>query len=80
MASQFPGEPEVDKYTNACKLVMKRRELERRPKFLGWETRRSGRRHDIWRRGCHDIAVPRHDEINELTARAILRVAGEMRE
>ena len=59
---------------------MKRRKLERRLKFLGWEPRRSGRRHDIWRRECHDIAVPRHDEINELTARAILRVAGETRE
>ncbi|MDW7761729.1 MAG: type II toxin-antitoxin system HicA family toxin [Acidobacteriota bacterium] len=57
---------------------MKRRELERRLRMLDWRIVRHGRRHDIWTRGEREIAVPRHPEINEYTARAILRsVKGE---
>jgi len=36
---------------------------------------RHGRRHDIWAREEREIVVPRHNEINELTAKAILREA-----
>ncbi len=52
---------------------MKRRELEDRLRALGWSLVRRGRRHDVWACGEHEVAVPRHVEINEYTARAILR-------
>ncbi|MBM3295558.1 MAG: type II toxin-antitoxin system HicA family toxin [Candidatus Aminicenantes bacterium] len=55
---------------------MKRRELEERLRSLGWLLVRRGGRHDIWARGEYEIAVPRHREINEYTARAIMRSAG----
>jgi mRNA interferase HicA len=55
---------------------MKRRELEQRLEQLGWRLSRHGGRHDVWRRGERELAVPRHREINEYTARAILKEAG----
>jgi predicted RNA binding protein YcfA (HicA-like mRNA interferase family) len=54
---------------------MKRRELEKRLQKLGWKLNRNGRRHDIWTNGEYEIAVPRHNEINEYTAKAILKEA-----
>jgi len=54
---------------------MKRREIERNLKALGWMLLRHGSRHDVWSRGLARLTVPRHDEINEHTARAILREA-----
>jgi len=54
---------------------MKRRELEKRLQKLGWKLDRHGRRPDIWTNGEHEIAVPRHNEINEYTAKAILKEA-----
>ena len=42
---------------------------------LGWKFDRHGRRHDIWTNGEYEIAVPRHNEINEYTAKAILKEA-----
>lgn len=42
---------------------------------LGWKLDRHGRRHDIWTNGEDEIAVPRHNEINEYTAKAILKEA-----
>jgi len=54
---------------------MKRRELEKRLKMLGWIFCRRGGRHDIWTDGEYEIAVPRHREINEYTARSILKGA-----
>jgi mRNA interferase HicA len=54
---------------------MKRRELEKRLIDLGWSFIRRGGRHDIWRKGEIEIAVPRHREIKEPTARSILRLA-----
>jgi len=55
---------------------MKRRELERRLRELGWRLSRHGGRHDVWVRGEREIAVPRHAEINEYTATSIVREAG----
>jgi hypothetical protein len=37
---------------------------------------RHGKRHDVWMLGEREIAVPRHTDINEYTARAILKEAG----
>ena len=54
---------------------MKRRELEDRLRALGWNLARRGGRHDVWACGEREVAVPRHAEINEYTARAILRTA-----
>jgi len=54
---------------------MKRRELERRLRQAGWVMTRRGRRHNVWSRGESEIAVPRHAEINEITAWAILKMA-----
>ena len=55
---------------------MKRRDLEKRLLALGWRLVRHGARHDVWSDGEREIAVPRHNEINEYTAKAILREAG----
>ncbi len=56
---------------------MKRRDLERELKKLGWEFLRSGGSHDVWKRGDNIEAIPRHNEINEITAKAILKRAKE---
>jgi len=54
---------------------MKRKELEQKLKKLGWTLNRHGRRHDIWTNDEYEITVPRHNEINEYTAKAILKMA-----
>jgi mRNA interferase HicA len=54
---------------------VKRRELEKKLQRLGWTFDRHGRKHDIWTNGEYDIAVPQHSEINEYTAKAILKEA-----
>jgi len=53
---------------------MKRKILEARLRRMGWTLVRRGGRHDIWRKGEIEAAVPRHQEINEYTAAAILRL------
>jgi mRNA interferase HicA len=52
---------------------MKRRELEERLKEAGWYLARHGSRHDVWTEGERQEPIPRHREINERLARAILR-------
>jgi mRNA interferase HicA len=54
---------------------MKRRDLEKRLGDLGWRPVRHGGRHDVWAKGEKEIVVPRHKEINEYTAKAILKEA-----
>jgi mRNA interferase HicA len=54
---------------------VKRRELEKKLQRFGWKFDRHGRKHDIWTNGEYEIAVPRHNEINEYTAKAILKDA-----
>ncbi len=56
-------------------MQVKRRELERELSECGWGLLRSGGRHDLWTDGEREEAVPRHREINERLARAILRRA-----
>jgi len=59
---------------------VKRRDLERRLADCGWRFLRSGGRHDVWTDGEREEAVPRHREISESLAKAILRRAcGERR-
>ena len=42
---------------------------------LGFVLARHGGQHDVYRFGSAPLIVPRHGEINEMTARAILRAA-----
>jgi mRNA interferase HicA len=56
---------------------MKKKELERKLRELGWRFERHGGRHDIWSNGYAEEAVPRHNEITETTAKIILKRAAE---
>jgi mRNA interferase HicA len=40
---------------------------------LRWELVRQGSSHEVWRLGGQQITIPRHREINEVTATAIMR-------
>lgn len=44
---------------------------------LGWFQSRHGNRHDVWTDEIREIVIPRHNEINEYTAKAILKEAEE---
>jgi mRNA interferase HicA len=55
--------------------IVKRRDLERKLTDCGWYFLRSGGRHDVWTDGEGEEAVPRHREINERLAQAILKRA-----
>ena len=52
--------------------AVKRRELERMLRDLGWALLRHGRKHDVWSDGDRQEAIPRHAEINDKLAAAIL--------
>lgn len=54
---------------------MKRRELEEALRKVGWSFLRHGANHDVWTDGEQQEPIPRHSEINEKLARAILRRA-----
>ena len=54
---------------------MKRRELERQLRELGWRFFRHGAKHDIWCLGDAREAIPRHEDVHERLARMILRRA-----
>ncbi len=58
---------------------MKRRELEKKMRSLGWRFVRHGGKHDVWtNQGETKLEyVPRHAEVNERLARAILKNAEE---
>ncbi|MDI9434267.1 MAG: type II toxin-antitoxin system HicA family toxin [Planctomycetota bacterium] len=51
---------------------MKRKDLERELKKMGWRLLRHGKKHDVWTDGERTEPIPRHNEINEHLARAIL--------
>ena len=54
---------------------VRRRDLEQALRKLGWRFLRHGAKHDVWidSDGECTEAIPRHREINEKLARAILR-------
>ncbi|MFH1831081.1 MAG: type II toxin-antitoxin system HicA family toxin [Pseudomonadota bacterium] len=54
---------------------MKKRDLIRALMGFGWHLLRQGGQHEIWTDGEICIAIPRHREIAESTARRILRKA-----
>ena len=54
---------------------MKRYQVENALRKLGWRFLRHGGKHDVWTDGERQEAIPRHIEINEKLARAIIRRA-----
>ena len=54
---------------------MKKRALEKKLVGFGWWFLREGGNHEMWTNGDHKVAIPRHSEIVENTARAILKKA-----
>lgn len=69
------GTPPCAVYKSVYSIDMKLRDLERELAKRGWTLAREGGRHAIWGRDGRTIAVPRHKEINEHTARQILKDA-----
>jgi mRNA interferase HicA len=41
---------------------------------VAWTLVRQGARHEIWRCGATEVVIPRHAEVNELTATGIKRL------
>ncbi len=55
---------------------MKQRDLIKRLKSIGFRFKEHGGNHDTYRRGNDIEQIPRHKEINEITAKRILRKWG----
>ena len=55
---------------------MKQRELVKKLEAVGFVFERHGGNHDVYRRGNDAEDVPRHREVNDTLARAILRKWG----
>ena len=55
---------------------MKRRDLIKKLENIGFNYERSGGNHDIYIRGTDIEVIPRHKEINEKLAKAILKKWG----
>ena len=55
---------------------MKQRDLIKRLEKAGFKFARHGGNHDIYVRGSDEEQIPRHKEINEYLAKAILRKWG----
>ena len=58
-------------------LAMKKVDLCRKLAECGWFLLRQGGDHEVWSNGVKKTSVPRHREINELTAKGILKLAKE---
>ena len=54
---------------------VKAKELKRRLTSMGWRDTGKGSKHEKWTNGVHSIAIPRHKEIAQGTAKAILKEA-----
>lgn len=55
---------------------MKQRELVKKLEDIGFQFERHGSRHDVYSRGDDLEEIPKHKEINEKLAKAILRKWG----
>lgn len=55
---------------------MKKRDLIKKLESIGFVFERNGSSHDVYRRGQDIETVPRHNEINERLAKAILKKWG----
>jgi mRNA interferase HicA len=58
---------------------VKKSEIEHELRDCGWWLARQGHRHEVWTNGKVTEAVPRHKEIDEYTARSILKKARAQR-
>jgi mRNA interferase HicA len=58
---------------NRRREKMKRRDLIKLLEKNGWEFRRCGGNHDVYTKGKEAEAIPRHAEINENLAKAIIK-------
>lgn len=57
-------------------ILMKQRDLIKKLQSVGFEFERHGSNHDIYRRGKDGEQIPRHREVDERLAKAILRKWG----
>lgn len=55
--------------------IMKKRDLEKQLRKLGWTFKRQGGNHELWTNGLISQPIPRHNEIKEMLAKAILEIA-----
>ena len=55
---------------------MKRADLEKLLKDNGWWCERHGGNHDVWTNGVQRETIPRHREISEALAKAIIKRRG----
>ncbi len=55
---------------------MKRRDLIRKLESIGFKFKEHGGNHDTYKRGSDIEQIPRHTEINEITAKRILKKWG----
>ena len=54
---------------------MKKKQLEKQLKSLGWWKYDEGANHEKWTNGEIKTTLPRHREINESTAKSIIKLA-----
>lgn len=54
---------------------MKKKDVEHSLRKYGWWLDRHGGSHDVWTNGIVTTQVPRHRELNELTAKSIIKKA-----
>ena len=52
---------------------MKRKDLIKKLEAAGFKFERHGGKHDVYKRGKDEEQVPRHTEINEYLAKAIIK-------
>ena len=64
-------------FTHIRVYLMKRKDLERTLREMGWRIIRHGLCHDVWASDGNEIAVPRHNEIKKYTAKMIIKIAEE---
>jgi mRNA interferase HicA len=57
------------------KIAMKKKDLERQLRKLGWYFLRHGGNHDIWSNGDAIEQIPRHNELDYYLAKKILNTA-----
>lgn len=55
---------------------MKRRDLVKLLEKNGWKRKRDNGDHEIYSNGIHNEPIPRHREINEKLAQAIIKRRG----
>ncbi len=55
---------------------MKKKDLIKLLEKNGWYLKRNGAEHDIYTNGKERETIPRHNEINEMLAKAIIKRRG----